>query len=452
MIEVNADRNAADLSQFVNDTLTKRISRGDLLEGTVEKSLKEQISTRLLERSKGMFSYASLAIDRLCDESINQSTILKEIEEFRGLTGLYERSLNDIRTQSKARVRNTAKNTLRWLLCIQETLSVQEFLEAVDVEGGIEKPTPNNVLSACRSLVKTDRRPANGRYSFALQHDDVRDYLQDQPEYSESDCHLAAVDRSLRMMRVASFTSAGHSPEQRYFHWYANRFWPLHYQKIDFALTSEDRALNEERQEAFDRIQKSLREFVMQRHKTSAAFNKWLKSIPDYIASLGKDHPLSQQLSSLQASVVTPLHAIAVFGFADLIEAHTSQFDFALRNAYGQTALTLAIENNQVDTVKALLTSGRADVNQFNIQAVQQLLDQKFEPVISYASALQAAAVQGSQTIFHLLVQHGAKIDLVAGYYGNMLQAACLKGHVKLVEYLLDDANLDPNSQGGFHG
>ena len=134
VIEVNADRNFEDLSRFIDDTLTKRIHRGDLLEGTVEKPLKEKIAARLLERSKGLFSYASLAIDRLCDESISESTILEEIEEFRGMTDLYERSVNEIRTQTKSRVQITAKTALRWLLCIQETLSVNEFLEAVDVE------------------------------------------------------------------------------------------------------------------------------------------------------------------------------------------------------------------------------------------------------------------------------------------------------------------------------
>ena len=64
----------------------------------------------------------------------------------------------------------------------------------------------------------------------------------------------------------------------------------------------------------------------------------------------------------------------------------------------------------------------------------------------------RAAVVQGSRPIFDLLVDHGAKLDLVAGYYGSMLQAACLRGHTELVEYLLDDAKVDPNSQGGFHG
>ena len=40
----------------------------------------------------------------------------------------------------------------------------------------------------------------------------------------------------------------------------------------------------------------------------------------------------------------------------------------------------------------------------------------------------------------------------MAGYYENMIQAACLEGHAELARYLLDEAKLDPNSQGGYHG
>ena len=253
-------------------------------------------------------------------------------------------------------------------------------------------------------------------------------------------------------MKKASYTSAGLSPEQRYFYWYATRFWPHHYQKINFTLAGEDRALAEERKKEYDDVRVSLRAFVMQGHKISPAFNKWLAKIPDYIQNLGKDRPLSQQLSLLQASVANALHAISVFGFADLVDAYSKQDDFRQGNAYGHTALILAVENKQAETVKALIASSRANVNQFNTRANQQLLEQSFEPVISYASALQAAVVQGSQAIVDLLVGHGAKLDLVAGYYGSMLQAACLKGHIELVNYLLDEANLDPNSQGGYHG
>lgn len=167
--------------------------------------------------------------------------------------------------------------------------------------------------------MKTDRRPVIDLllYSFALQHDAIRGYLKDRPEFSDSDCHLTAADRCLRMMKVALYTSA---PKQIRFHWYLTRFWPLHYQKIDFTLIGEDQAVAEERQKGFDHIRESLKKFVMQGYKTSPAFNKWLKNVLNYIEDLGKNHPLSQQLSSLQAFVVTAPYAICVFRFADLID------------------------------------------------------------------------------------------------------------------------------------
>lgn len=225
-----------------------------------------------------------------------------------------------------------------------------------------------------------------------------------------------------------------------------------HYQNIDFTLEGENDSLAEERRKEYNDVREDLRKFVMQGNNTSPAFNKWLGKIPDYIKDLGENHPASQQLSSFQTSFAPDLPAISLFGFADLIDAHSERSDFRQRNAYGHTALILTIDNNQISTVRALLASGRADVNRFNERAAQQLIEQNFEPVICYASALQAAVVRGSQAIIDLLVDHGAKVDLVAGYYGSMLQAACLKGHAEFVRYFLDDVKPDPNSQGGYHG
>ena len=95
VIEVTADQNSEDLGQFVYDTLTRRINRKYPLEGNVEKTLKEKIARRRLERSKGMFSHASFLIDRLCDESINESTVLKEINELPGMTATNEAKIID---------------------------------------------------------------------------------------------------------------------------------------------------------------------------------------------------------------------------------------------------------------------------------------------------------------------------------------------------------------------
>ena len=50
------------------------------------------------------------------------------------------------------------------------------------------------------------------------------------------------------------------------------------------------------------------------------------------------------------------------------------------------------------------------------------------------------------------LIDSAARVNLTAGYYGSALQAASFAGRVATVERLLNEHNLDPNTQGGFHG
>ncbi|KAI4120379.1 MAG: hypothetical protein LQ338_007060 [Usnochroma carphineum] len=449
-IEVNASKNSEDVRNYVDKELAKRISSGDLLEGEVNDDLKTTIKGRLLERSNGMFRYATMQIDRLCDDRMDKATVLEELDKpLPGITSFYDKSVEEIRNESIDRVRLTAQNTLRWLLCIQEPLiPLLAFLEAVVVEGGIDKPKASNIHSACRRLVKTDHYAG----TFVFTHPSVRDHLVKIPEYSRSDCHLAAAERCLRMMIIASSSVSRLSPAQVRFYWYAKLHWSVHYQNINFNDVAEDKSLKEERQRAHVRVKELVRKFLMQGHKTSPAFNKWIAQIPDFVEELGEQSQLSIQLRSLQASLDDPLHVICVFGLAPIIEAHYKHLDFNRRNVHGQTALCLAAENNQLETVKALLTHGRVDANEFNVKAVHQLQQQEFSPVICYASALQAAAVQGSRAIIQTLFNHGARIGLVAGYYGSALQAACCRGHEDIIEFLLTDCKADPNSQGGYHG
>lgn len=449
-IEVNAAKNSEDVGDYIEKELARRAASGDLLDGEVDEDLKVAIKSRLLKRSNGMFRYATMQLDRLCDDRLDKITVLEELDKpLPGITTFYDNSVEEIRNEGIDRVRVTAQNTLRWLLCIQEPhLPLSALLEALLVEGGIDKPKESNIHSACRRLVKTDHY--NGTLVFT--HDSVREHLISIPEYSKTDCHLAAAERCLRMMITAASSVSRLSATQVRFYWYAKLYWSLHYQNINFEDVSDEKVLDEERQKAFSRVKELVRKFLMQGHKTSPAFNKWMAQIPDFVRELGEEHPLSSQLKSLQASLEDPLHVICVFGLAPIIEAHYKHLDFNQRNVHGQTALCLAVENNQKATVEALLIHGRVDVNEFNVKAVHQLQEQNFSPVVCYASALQAAAVRGSKPIVETLIDHGARVGLVAGYYGSALQAACFNGHGDVVEYLLTEGKADPNSQGGYHG
>ena len=453
-IEVNASRNSGEINSYIDEELTKRRDSGDLLEGEVDADLKEKIKRCILEQSNGMFSYAAMQIDHLCGERMDKTTVLEELDKpLPGYTSLYDESVEQIRNDPNNSFRVTAQNTLRWLLCIEDPLlSLPAFLEAVAIEGGIHKPTEKKIHSACCRLVKTDHHADRHAGVLVFRHPSVREHLAKIPEYSKTDCHLAAAESCLKMMTTESSSVARRSNAQIEFSWYAKLYWSFHYQHINFDDVTEDSALNKERQKAFARVEELVREFLMQGHKISQAFYSWIRQIPDYVKTLGEQKPLSKQLKSLQASLDDPLHVVCVFGLAPIIETHKKHLDFTWRNVHGQTALCLAVENNKLETVKALLIHGGVDANEFNVKAVHQLQKQDFSPIICYASALQAAAVQGSQSITQTLVGHGARIGLVAGYYGSALQAACYKGHQELVEYLITKCNADPNSQGGHHG
>ena len=165
---------------------------------------------------------------------------------------------------------------------------------------------------------------------------------------------------------------------------------------------------------------------------------------------------LASKLDALQADPPNPLFAACVFGLEDLIARFGRELNGLNKcNEDGQNALCLAIENHKFEAVKTLLSRRfPADLNLLNTLSVQQFEEwnpAKPPKVILYASALQCAAATGKLDIAEFLIEQGAHVDLVAGYFGSPLQAACLKGHGPMVDLLLRKG-ATPNSQGGFRG
>ena len=141
------------------------------------------------------------------------------------------------------------------------------------------------------------------------------------------------------------------------------------------------------------------------------------------VKRLQDDKYLSSKLNHIETIPPTALFAACIFGIDDLIGKFGRELDgLNKRNARGQTALSLAIENNKIDVVKALLSRRfPADLNLLNVRAVQQFEDfdsEKKPDIISYASALQCAAATSRLEIAEFLILEGAYINLVAGFVG----------------------------------
>ena len=164
-IEVNAENNGVDVKQFIHSTLEQRIKDKSLLNGDVPSDLKAEIETTLTGRASNMFLYASLLLEQLCDNNYDDpESIRKRLGSLpRDLKDVYSRLMAEIQDENVTSNRShlIAQNTFKWLLCAQEPLQSDAFLEAISPPD--RKATHEDVIRACRTLVVKGRRD----YEFA---------------------------------------------------------------------------------------------------------------------------------------------------------------------------------------------------------------------------------------------------------------------------------------------
>lgn len=438
-IEVTAANNNGDVKTFIHHTLEENIADRTLLNGEVSDKLRNDIEEILTSRANNMFLYASLLLSQLCDKNHNddEASIRKKLESLpRDLSDVYTRIMVEIHDDKNNSERSCliAQNTFKWLICAQEPLQPEAFLEAISPPE--RRAKYEEVIRACRTLVM------KGRSSYEFAHYSVREHVGRMAEYSISQCNLVATYSCLNAMNSSSRTK----PEaQQLFEQYALLYWPVHYEGIH-------------REDIYDHrtsLNALLRSLFLQGRTQQNKYNDWYLGVQKKDRQLKENKYLASKLDALQASPLSPLFAACVFGLEDLVAKFGRELNGLNKfNDHGQSALCLAIENNKLDVVKALLSRRfPADLNLLNMKAVEQFEDwnEQTHGVILYASAMQCAAATGTLEIAEYLIGQGAQINLVAGYYGSPLQAAALNGHTSLVSLLLEKG-AEPNSQGGYHG
>ena len=452
-IEVTIENNGRDVRAFIENTLDTQIKRGNLLQGRVSDQLKTEIKDTLTHRARNMFLYASLLLNQICDPNSNDDEVdvRKKLEKLpNSITAVYDGVMEQLRDNNDdlSRTRRIAQETFKWLLRAQ-TMLLSDFL--VEAISSIEGPTNDiEIQRACRTLVV--KTQVSDRDVFEFAHYSVREHVSKMEDYSPSKCHLVALKACLRTLNTtfeASNSKSEVSESQKLFCDYAMLYWPLHYEGIGRSDMTDNAG----------EINSILRTFLIRGRSKTNKYAQWFPKAQDLVKKLRDNETFTRKLAQLQTpppEAPTALFAACVFGIDDLIGQYGREpGGLNKTNAHGQTALCLAIENSKIEVVKALLSRRiPADINLLNVKAVQQFedYDQAKPPeILLYASALQCAAVTGSLDIAEYLIEEGANIDLVAGYYGSPLQGAALEGHSEIVSLLLKHG-AEPNSQGGFHG
>ena len=460
--------------------MDRRIKKGILLDGNVSKRLKKRILETLINGAQGMFRWVEMSL-----ETLSRIKFQPDFDYALGrlpvkLSGLYDIIYTQI-DQTQTYGRDVAIKTLKWLLCAQRLLSVEEFLAAVDVvddssssESGEDDghgqadSLENNVLRLCRNLVILDSKQRNFRFA----HQSVREYLLAKSEYTVIEQHALATERCLNVYlnELSPGSGVPTSVQQNdILKDYAEVYWPVHYKYIE--------------EDEFHETQKKVSNFLMEGSRTSPFYMKWVLGIQskyggfhgyDLNLALGLDwiDCLGYKILYATSTPETHLSVACAFGFSKILKYHElSIIELNQRRkveGYEYTFLLIAAEEGHDQLIRLLLDRG-AEVNAQgglygnalqaasrggHEQTVQILLDRGAKINAQggkYDSALQAASRGGHEKVIQVLLDRGAKINAQGGHYGNALQAASLYGNENIVQVLLD-RGAKINVQGGHYG
>ncbi|KAI0869165.1 hypothetical protein GGS24DRAFT_173997 [Hypoxylon argillaceum] len=154
-LELSSDLNSVDIRRFVN-CKTQLLSRQGRLLPFSHRAYEtsETIIQEVCRGAHGMFRWAELQLEALCD-LVTEKEILERLGRLpRALKDLYQEILDQVQQSSVESERVYAKNALVWLLCSRERLSSEQFLTAISTT---VRPTKSlsidYVLKVCRNLV-----------------------------------------------------------------------------------------------------------------------------------------------------------------------------------------------------------------------------------------------------------------------------------------------------------
>ena len=442
------------------------ISKKLLLDGRVHKKLKKRIFETLKHGAQGMFRWVAMSL-----ETLQQIKFRQDFENRLGrlpskLSGLYDIIYSEIiRSENDETIkygRVAATKTLKWLLCAERLLTVEELAAAIQLpydeamdsssasddsekmndetngqaidsssssndsnQKGIEVETwiEDNIIRLCHNLVVVDserirvdseqtdseERDSEQIYSerkvFRFAHQSVREYLLTRKEYTDKEQHALVVERCFEIYEVET-SSVPAEPnltrQNELLKPYARGYWPQHYKYLDDLGSQGSRM--------------SFRKFMIQESERLSPYMQWVVDVKNSLGNedkeirrslgLGLEDPLPVRLSYALAEPHTPLSMICAFGLSSMF----NELDF------------LPVESNQ-----PLKWNWRcAEMTMHYIE-------------YEYTTPLSIASGEGHTQVVRRLLDKGATINVSDESCRPPLLAAIFKDNENIVQMLLEN-------------
>ncbi|KAJ6563631.1 hypothetical protein DFH09DRAFT_478332 [Mycena vulgaris] len=392
-LEVRA--NADDIREYVDAQILKFSRLAKHLKNCPD--LKEEIETKIVQGSDGMFLLAKLHIDSLTTK-MTVKAVRAALNNLMGdLDSTYSEVVERINRQSEDE-RNLAWLVLSWITNAQRPLRPAELREALAVESAAPFLDPDNlldietILAACAGLVIVDEADNLVR----LIHYTTHDYLEriQADAFPRAQTEIASV-----CITYLSFDVFSSKIDDR-----TKRLFPnslLDY-CVDYCLTH-----------ARGQPESDIRPLILSFLKNCSAWRKFWNWRHSFEKIPG---------------AATPLWVAAVFRLGEICR-HLIQ-----EEGTGGLLQEASLQG-LADVVRILVENGASvDTNEGE-----------------YDSPLQAASVSGHDEIIGLLLTHGANINLQGTRYGTALELAAFFGHKSSVGLLID-GGANVNAAGGRYG
>ena len=447
-----------DIEEFIEAELTSCIKSRKLVLG--DPSLILEIQDALQAGSKGMFLWTALQIDSICymktDDTIRQA--LQDLPK--DLSETFSRILDRSRVLGEP----YQKRILELVTAAQRPLTAEELREALSVVPGdatwIPAKTLNDVfsvLTCCGSLLIEDEED----FTIRFVHHSVKIFLLNGYKESEAAFTIQGARRAMSGIIITYINYSIFDTQVSTAHSLQVMNQSPMPKIISSALGSSStisnlalQFLKSRRQPDFD-MNKILRETredalgtnpIHQRHFRSYTRSYWVQHILD--------------LSDLDPVMYHLLLRLC----------RGNEVDADVTNDFGRTPLSLAAQGGNEIIVRALLESGKAEVESKDIcgrtplswaagsghEAVVKLLIEMGKADVESKdkngqTPLSYAAMEGYETMVELLIETGkADVASIDENDQTPLSKAAENGHEAVVKLLLETGEIDLYMKDGY--
>lgn len=438
-VRIDIAASAADITAYLESEIQKnaRLSRFTAR----DPDLKSTIVKGIVDKADGMFLIASLQIDSLCKQTSPKQikTLLSTLPA--DVFATYDNAFHRIQDQPREDA-DLGMKVLSLMFGATRPLGVEELRHALAVEPaatGLDTEALTDleiILGVTAGLITTFKlKIGRSRECLFVRfvHNTLQEYLEINQAQIFPNVQRLIAETCLTYLSYDKIGSDEPSPsdvpnsraEFLPFAEYAVRNWGVHLRRVQQELMRQALAFIQDR-----------------------------KKILTWIEMYGAHFCLLVDLSSDDHSSIG-VHVAAFWGLTDLLTVLITPENIESRNIHGQTPLFHAA-NEGYDDVLKLLIGRKANVNARDARSGRTALCKAVErghhtiiiTLLEHGADINTQTSSGTTPLHRvagkkldtvrLLLERGARVDIVSGKHGTALHEAARIGTGALVRILLD--------------